>query len=91
VSIGVGAGGAGRSERSHPADNHERGIENSDQPHSTQTCTSGDGVMGGWLKVRGALRERRISAGITETALDWHFGQTIHYTSKTDNRLMNST
>jgi len=56
VSIGVGAGGAGRCERSHPAESQELGIENSDQPHSTQTCTSGEGFMGGWLSVRGKLR-----------------------------------
>jgi hypothetical protein len=35
--IGVGAGGAGRCGRNHPADNQERGIENSDHPHSVQT------------------------------------------------------
>ncbi len=38
--------------RSHPAESQERGIENSDQPQSRQTRTSGDGVMGGWLRVR---------------------------------------
>jgi hypothetical protein len=46
----------GRNERNHPADSQERGMENSDQPQSRQTRTSGDGVMGGWLKVRGLLR-----------------------------------
>jgi len=48
------AGGAvcGRIERNHPAESQERGIENSDQPQSRQTKTSGDGVMGGWLRVR---------------------------------------
>jgi len=45
-----------RMGRSHPAESQERGIENSDQPQSTQTLTSGDGVMGGWLKVRWQLR-----------------------------------
>lgn len=39
--------GCGRSERSHPADSQERGIENSDHPQSRQTRMSGDGVMGG--------------------------------------------
>lgn len=56
LSIGVGAGGAGLRERNQPAESHERGMENSDQPHSTQTFMSGDGVMGGWLRVRGTLR-----------------------------------
>jgi hypothetical protein len=44
--------GCGRIERNHPAESHERGIENSDQPQSRQTMMSGDGVMGGWLRVR---------------------------------------
>jgi hypothetical protein len=44
--------GCGRMERNHPAASQERGIENSDQPQSRQTKTSGDGVMGGWLRVR---------------------------------------
>jgi hypothetical protein len=43
-------------ERNHPAESQERGIENSDQPQSRQTCMSGEGVMGGWLKVRGLFR-----------------------------------
>jgi hypothetical protein len=38
---------AGRAERNHPADNQERGIENSDQPQSTHTYTSGEGFIGG--------------------------------------------
>lgn len=50
------AGACGRSERSQPADSHEWGIENSDHPQSRQTRMSGDGVMGGWLSVRGLLR-----------------------------------
>ena len=41
-----------RMGRSHPAESQERGIENSDQPQSRQTRTSGEGVMGGWLRVR---------------------------------------
>jgi hypothetical protein len=48
--------GCGRIGRSHPADNQERGMKNSDHPQSRQTRTSGDGVIGGWLKVRGTLR-----------------------------------
>ncbi len=49
-----GAAGAlcGRIERNHPAESQERGIENSDQPQSRQTSTSGEGVKGGWLRVR---------------------------------------
>jgi hypothetical protein len=54
--------------RSQPADNQESGMENSDHPQSVQTLTSGEGVMGGWLRVRGELRYRRISAGIVATA-----------------------
>ncbi len=46
----------GRSGRSHPADNHEGGMKNSDHPQSRQTRTSGEGVMGGWLIVRGIFR-----------------------------------
>ena len=45
-----------RMGRSHPAESQERGIENSDQPQSRQTRTSGEGVMGGWLRVRWQLR-----------------------------------
>lgn len=33
--------------RSQPAESQERGMENSDQPQSRQTRTSGEGVMGG--------------------------------------------
>jgi hypothetical protein len=43
-------------ECNHPAESQERGMENSDQPQSRQTRTSGEGVMGGWLSVRGLLR-----------------------------------
>jgi len=46
MEVAAGAG-CGRDERNHPAESHERGIENSDQPQSRQTKTSGDGVMGG--------------------------------------------
>jgi len=58
VGAMVGAVGTtcGRNDRNHPADSQERGMENSDQPQSRHTRTSGDGVMGGWLKVRGLLR-----------------------------------
>lgn len=42
--------------RSQPAESQERGIENSDQPQSKQTRTSGEGVIGGWLSVRWQLR-----------------------------------
>ena len=54
--IGVGAGEAGRNERSQPADSQERGTENSDQPQSRQIQMSGEGVIGGWLMVRKTLR-----------------------------------
>jgi hypothetical protein len=54
--MGVGGGGAGRSERNQPAESQEWGMENSDQPHSTHTWMSGEGFIGGWLRVRGALR-----------------------------------
>jgi len=47
---------AGRIGRNHPAESQERGMENSDQPQSRQTFTSGAGFMGGWLNVRGPLR-----------------------------------
>lgn len=63
--------------RSHPAESHVGGMENSDHPQSRHTMISGDGVMGGWLSVRGLLRYSRTSAGIRESALDWHFGQAI--------------
>lgn len=46
-------GSAWRADRSQPADSQERGTENSDQPQSRQIRTSGDGVKGGWLNVRG--------------------------------------
>jgi hypothetical protein len=42
--------------RSQPAESQERGIENSDQPQSRQIRMSGEGVMGGWLKVRWQFR-----------------------------------
>jgi hypothetical protein len=48
----VAGAGCVRIERNHPAESQERGIENSDQPQSRQTMTSGDGVMGGWQMVR---------------------------------------
>jgi hypothetical protein len=32
---------------SHPADSHESGMENSDNPQSRQTIMSGDGDIGG--------------------------------------------
>ena len=67
----------GRNDCNHPAESQDCGIANSDQPQSRQTRTSGDGVIGGWLRVRGPLRYRRISAGIIDTAPDWHFGQII--------------
>jgi len=67
---GVAGAVCGRIERNHPAESQERGIENSDQPQSRQTSTSGDGVMGGWLSVRWQLRYRRISAGITDNDAD---------------------
>ena len=50
------ATGCGRSDRNHPAESQELGMENSDHPQSRQTRMSGDGVMGGWLIVRGLLR-----------------------------------
>jgi hypothetical protein len=52
----VAGAGCGRIERNHPAASQERGIENSDHPQSRQTKTSGDGVIGGWLRVRWQLR-----------------------------------
>ena len=73
----VAGAGTGRIGCSHPALSQERGIENSDQPQSRHTRISGEGVMGGWLRVRGLLRYNRISAGIRERAADWHFGQTM--------------
>jgi len=67
----------GRAGRSHPAASQLRGIENSEKPHSWQTFTSGEGVIGGWLNVRGVLRYSRISAGTTDIDADWHLGQII--------------
>jgi hypothetical protein len=69
--------GCGRRDRNQPAESHARGITNSDQPQSRQTRMSGEGVIGGWLKVRGLLRYSLTSAGTTETAADWHLGQII--------------
>ena len=46
-------GGVGRSELSHPAESQVFGMENSLQPQSRQTTMSGEGDMGGWLRVRG--------------------------------------
>lgn len=63
---------------SQPAESHGWGIENTDQPQSRQTVTSGDGVTGGWLRVRGEFLYKRISAGIVATESDWHFGQFTH-------------
>jgi hypothetical protein len=48
--------GCGRSGRSHPADNQASGTKNSDHPQSRQTRISGEGLIGGWLNVRGTLR-----------------------------------
>jgi chaperonin GroEL len=48
--------GCGRMGRNQPAASHDAGMENADQPQSRQTCTSGGGVMGGWLKTRGLSR-----------------------------------
>jgi len=50
-------------------------MENSDQPQSRQTITSGGGFMGGWLRVLGRFRYKRISAGMMVRASDSHFGQ----------------
>jgi hypothetical protein len=47
---------AERIQRSQPAESQECGIENSDQPQSRQTITSGEGFIGGWLNVRWLLR-----------------------------------
>ena len=47
---------AWRAERNHPAESQDRGTENSDQPQSRQMRTSGEGVKGGWLNVRGLFR-----------------------------------
>ncbi len=72
----------GRSGRSHPAASQAWGIENSDQPQSRQTRISGEGVMGGWLRVLGTLRKSLTSAGITDRAPDSHFGHTIKHLNK---------
>jgi len=72
------ATGSGRRDRNQPAESHACGMTNSDQPQSRQTRMSGEGVIGGWLRVRGLLRNSRTSAGTSETAADWHFGQVIH-------------
>jgi hypothetical protein len=55
MDAGVGTAW-GRIGRSHPAESQERGIENSDHPQSRQTMTSGEGVIGGWLRTRLQLR-----------------------------------
>jgi hypothetical protein len=52
----AGQAAVGRAESSQPADSQERGTENSDQPQSRQMRTSGEGVSGGWLNVRGLFR-----------------------------------
>ena len=65
VTVAVGCFLRGLSQ---PAESQGSGIENSDQPQSIQTLTSGEGVMGGWLRVRGKFRYRRISAGTVATA-----------------------
>jgi len=53
VTVAVGCFLSGRSQ---PAESQASGMENSDQPQSMQTFTSGEGVMGGWLRVRGKFR-----------------------------------
>jgi len=53
VTVAVGCFLSGLSQ---PAESQESGIENSDQPQSTQTLTYGEGVIGGWLRVRGEFR-----------------------------------
>lgn len=63
---------------SQPAASQALGTRNSEQPQSRQTLTSGDGVMGGKLNVRGLFRYKRISAGMVSTASEWHFGQFTH-------------
>jgi hypothetical protein len=55
ITVGRLVEAFGRMGRSH-ADIHFVGMENPDQPQSRQTCTSGDGFIGGWLSVRGELR-----------------------------------
>lgn len=79
MSIGLGAGtGTGRGGacgRSQPAASHARGTENSLQPQSRQILTSGEGVIGGWLRVRCPLRYNRISAGTLVKTSDLQLGQ----------------
>jgi len=70
VVTDTAAFGCGRAQWSHPAESQDFGIENSLHPQSRQTSTSGDGVIGGWLSVRGLLRYSRISAGMIDTELD---------------------
>jgi len=53
---GLGAGRGGACGRSQPAASQARGTENSLHPQSMQMRTSGDGVTGGWLRVRGPSR-----------------------------------
>ncbi len=53
VTVAVGCFLSGRSQ---PAESQASGMENSDQPQSMQMLTSGEGVMGGWLRVRGKFR-----------------------------------
>jgi hypothetical protein len=55
MSVGALAAETGRTGRSQ-VEIQVVGIENPDHPQSRQTCTSGDGFIGGWLRVRGALR-----------------------------------
>jgi hypothetical protein len=43
-ALGTGWGPSGRS---HPAESHDLGTENSDQPQSRQIWISGEGVSGG--------------------------------------------
>jgi hypothetical protein len=56
IGLGAGAERTGACGRSHPAASQLRGTENSLQPQSRQMRTSGDGVKGGWLRVRGRFR-----------------------------------
>ena len=65
VRVAVGSFLTGLSQ---PADSQGSGIANSDQPQSRQTLTSGDGVTGGWLRVRGEFRYKRISPVIVITS-----------------------
>jgi hypothetical protein len=53
---------------SQPAASQAFGTKNSEHPQSRQTLTSGDGVMGGRLNVRGLFLYKRISAGMVSTA-----------------------